>query len=103
MIGSDAPRALLRFFFSAVIVSDRGVPPPSQQARRGGAIVGDKLRDSESHSKPTQHGWTTIISPWGSARIKTVLAMPGARCLRWRQRDWLGGRVSANLKACRKR
>src|ERR1019366_6122961 len=41
MIGSEAPRALLRFFFSAVIVSDRGVPPPFQQARRGGAIVGD--------------------------------------------------------------
>src|ERR1019366_7163892 len=36
MIGSEAPRALLRFFFSAVIVSDRGVPPPPQQARRGG-------------------------------------------------------------------
>src|ERR1019366_6122876 len=41
MIGSEAPRALLRFFFSAVIVSDRSVPPPPQQARRGGALVGD--------------------------------------------------------------
>src|ERR1039458_6921392 len=41
MTGSEAPRALLRFFFSAVIVSDRGVPLPSQQARRSGAIVGD--------------------------------------------------------------
>src|ERR1039458_8003924 len=41
MTGSEAPRALLRFFFSAVIVSDRGVPLPSQQGRRSGAIVGD--------------------------------------------------------------